>query len=250
LPKGFSLDVFLVDDGSSDGTDLAVNKEFPDVVIIKGTGDLYWNRGMYLAWETAVETKESFDYYLWLNDDVKLFLNSIEIILKDSLEDPLGNTLLCGVMSSEYRQKITYGGNDKNGNLLTPNGVESQDCIEINGNFVLITKQIFEKVGMLDPIFPHAIGDYDYGFRCITNQITCKITSQVVGYCEENPRLPVWCRPEVKFLNRMKSLYSPLGNSHPYYYTIYINRHFGLLRAIKNLISIHIRVIFPSLWKK
>ena len=249
LTKGFSLEIFLVDDGSTDGTAESVEKEFPKVKIIKGTGNLYWNRGMHLAWKTAAKTKD-YDFYLWLNDDVKLFDNSIDMILKDSLQDPLGNTLLCGVMSSEYQQKITYGGNDKNGNLLTPNGVESQKCFEINGNFVLVTKQIFEKVGMLDPIFPHAIGDYDYGFRCSANQFECKITSEVVAYCEENPKLPVWCRPEVKLIQRIKSLYSPLGNSHPYYYTIYMNRHFGFFRAFRNFITIHIRVLFPSLWKK
>jgi GT2 family glycosyltransferase len=249
LPKGFSLEVFLVDDGSTDGTAYAVKKDYPEVHIIQATGNLYWNRGMHLAWKTAVNTKE-YDFYLWLNDDVKLFANSIDTILKDSSQDPLGNTLICGVMSSEHEKKITYGGNDENGNLLIPNGNPTQKCIEINGNFVLVTKHIFEKVGTLDPLFPHAIGDYDYGFRCIANQIECKITSEVVGYCEENSKSPIWCRPEVNFFKRLRSLYSPLGNSHPYYYSIYINRHFGFVRAIRNFISIHIRVLFPSLWIK
>lgn len=250
VPNGYSFDVYLVDDGCTDGTPEAVAKQFPQVHVIQGNGSLYWNRGMHLAWKTAVETKQDYDYYLWLNDDVKLMHDSLEIILNDSLCDPIANTLICGVMASEKDGNITYGGKDKNTNLVIPNGTAPQDCIEVNGNFVLITKNIYDKVGMLDPIFPHAIGDYDYGFRCLAMGVHCKVSSQVVGYCESNPLLPVWCRPKIALTKRLKSLYSPLGNSHPYYYTIYINRHFGLFRAFKNYISIHIRVLFPSLWKQ
>ena len=45
----FALNVFLVDDGSSDGTGDAVRGAFPQVHVIDGTGDLYWNGGMRRA---------------------------------------------------------------------------------------------------------------------------------------------------------------------------------------------------------
>ena len=58
--------IFLVDDGSTDGTAKAVSACYPDVNIITGNGQLYWNRGMHLAWETA--SKNDFDFYIWIND--------------------------------------------------------------------------------------------------------------------------------------------------------------------------------------
>jgi GT2 family glycosyltransferase len=49
LPSDFQLDVFLVDDGSSDGTSKAVSEKFPSVNVIQGNGNLFWNQGMRLA---------------------------------------------------------------------------------------------------------------------------------------------------------------------------------------------------------
>ena len=49
LLNNFELDVFLTDDGCTDGTAEAVGKMFPQVHIIKGDGNLFWNRGMYMV---------------------------------------------------------------------------------------------------------------------------------------------------------------------------------------------------------
>lgn len=49
----FDVSVFLVDDGSSDKTGERVKANFPQVNAIKGTGALYWCKGMNLAWRTA-----------------------------------------------------------------------------------------------------------------------------------------------------------------------------------------------------
>ena len=61
------LSVYLVDDGSSDGTGEQVHERFPDVNVLKGDGSLFWNGGMHRAFGEAL--KVGFDYYLWLNDD-------------------------------------------------------------------------------------------------------------------------------------------------------------------------------------
>ena len=58
------LTVYLVDDGSSDGTGEEVRKLYPEVNVISGTGKLFWNRGMHRAFEEAL--KNRFDYYSFL----------------------------------------------------------------------------------------------------------------------------------------------------------------------------------------
>ena len=63
LGHEFILDLYLVDDNSSDGTADLIHAQFPLVNIIKGTGELYWNRGMHLAWETAAQ-KGTYTWYL------------------------------------------------------------------------------------------------------------------------------------------------------------------------------------------
>ena len=152
-------------------------------------------------------------------------------------------------MASAQTQELTYGGRASNEALIKPNNKFPQACYSINGNFVLVPKKVYELIGTLDPIFPHAIGDFDYGLRALKNGVKSYITSEIVGFCESNPQLPVWCRPEVSLKKRIQSLYSPLGNAHPYYYFIYEKRHFGILTAIKHYTSIHLRLLIPSLWK-
>ena len=67
LPNYLRLDIYLTDDGCTDGTPEAIKRQFPKVHIIKGDGNLFWNRGMYRAWEEAA--KQDYNFYLWLNDD-------------------------------------------------------------------------------------------------------------------------------------------------------------------------------------
>ena len=49
-----ALEVFLIDDGSTDGTSNAVSSLYPAVHLIAGDGNLYWNGGMRVAFAAAM----------------------------------------------------------------------------------------------------------------------------------------------------------------------------------------------------
>lgn len=156
VPEDYTFEVFLVDDGSTDGTSEGIQQQFPYVNIIQGDGNLYWNRGMHLAWETASKTKD-YDYYLWLNDDTFLREEAFQILLSQTFD----NAIVCGTTQSKLTQEMTYGGFRKNPDrLIVPDGSfqESDYC---NGNCVLIPKAVFQVLGNLDPVFHHAVGDFD-----------------------------------------------------------------------------------------
>lgn len=246
LPENVSIDVFLVDDGSTDGTSNSVRLNFPDVNVICGTGSLYWNRGMHLAWESAIKKKE-YDFYLWLNDDVTLFKTSIVDLLH--VANKKHDSIIVGVMIDEQiEDKITYGGKTSEGIALIPNG-KIQLCEGVfNGNLVLVPSLVKSEVGILDPIFPHAIGDIDYAMRARRNGFKTYIGPSASGFCSNNEFLPRWCLPNVPLIKRFKILYSPLGSAHPIYYFIYEFRYFGFFTAIKHFFSINLRAIFPRLW--
>lgn len=244
LPYNCEMEVFLVDDGSTDGTTESIKDQFPEVKIIQGNGNLFWNRGMHLAWDTAVRTKK-YDYYIWLNDDVELFPDAITNSIKTSEDN---NAIVVGTLRSGKGKNPTYGGRNEKGDLIIPEG-KPQNCQTFNGNFVIIPSWVYDKIGNLDKLFIHAIGDYDYALRAKKSGIISMTTPEYCGICERNLSLPQWCLPEVPFFKRLKALYSPLGNSHPYYYFIFIRRHYGIFLAFKHFLSIHLRLIFPTLWK-
>jgi GT2 family glycosyltransferase len=242
LDEVFTISVFLVDDGSTDGTAEAIKSKFPLVNLIKGNGNLYWNRGMHLAWDMAATTNQ-FDYYLWLNDDTFLEKDAIKMLLIRRFD----NGIVSGSTHSSINKQITYGGFKKNPNrLIEPNG-EFQSCDFFNGNCVLISKKVFELVGNLDPIFQHALGDFDYGLRAIKKGIELYIAPKFVGVCESHTEAPKWMSASVKLKERIKNLYSASSGCYPPEFFVYDKRHNGLISACFHYFTIHLRVMFPNL---
>jgi GT2 family glycosyltransferase len=79
LPAEMHLQTYLVDDASTDGTAAAVHAEYPNVHLIRGDGNLFWNGGMRRAFEAAQAADP--DYYLWLNDDTLLYPQAVNTLL-------------------------------------------------------------------------------------------------------------------------------------------------------------------------
>lgn len=220
------LEVYVVDDHSSDGTHASISKAFPEVNLIKGKGDLFWNRGMHLAWKHA--SKQKYDYYLWLNDDVVLYENCFEELF--ACVGILSNKgIVSGIVESTADpSKIIYGGTDKQQNILQPNG-RLQNISNMNGNVVLVPHAVFEKLGNLDPTFHHDLGDVDYGYRAQKMGISVCSTRTVIAKGQANDV----CRirmPNTTLKKRFKKLHTPLG-SPPKLNFYFRKRHFGFLNA-------------------
>lgn len=248
LPVEVSMEVWLTDDGCTDGTAEAVHKAFPLVNIVQGDGNLFWNRGMYRAWEAASLHRE-YDYYLWLNDDTELMECCIAELLEGARQTQ-DHAILVACVRSRTEERSTYGGRSLKGNgVVTPNG-ELQECATMNGNCVLVPKSVFAACGNLDWAFRHAIGDLDYGYRARKVGFRVLASKQWLAYCENNPHLPAWARTSVPFFKRLKNLYSPLGYAEPIPFYHYEKRNFGLFTALMHFVTIHIRVLFPGLWKQ
>ena len=186
--ENINLKVFLVDDGSVDGTKEHVNINFPQVNLIDGNGQLYWGGGTFLAWETALEDNIEYDYFLWVNDDTFLFEDAISILLASKKND---DDIITGSICDPITKKRTYGGAIFNRSFLRPlkynvvdiNG-KPQEIDTINGNAVLIPLTAFKKIGKFDKDLTHLGGDLDYSLRARKLDIKIFLTPSHIGTCK------------------------------------------------------------------
>lgn len=65
--SGLEVHIVVVDDGSTDGTSDAIRREFPEVEIFEGDGNLWFTAGTNRGIEAAL--KHEPDYVLCINDD-------------------------------------------------------------------------------------------------------------------------------------------------------------------------------------
>lgn len=248
-PLNYSFDIFLVDDGSSDGTANEVSNNFPSVKIIKGDGNLFWNKGMRLAWHTA-SSKYNYDYYIWLNDDSFLLNNAVKHLFEcyhQFLSKNNKEVVVVGACAeNDSTLKFSYGLRNQRKELI-PNGV-LQTGNMMNGNFVLVPNNIFKVVGNLSENFTHAMGDYDYGLRVVELGFQIITTKKYIAICESNKNLPDWCNPKINFFTRWRNFHSPLGLNIKEYKIF--RKRFNEYNYCLSIIKVYFRCFFPSLTKK
>ena len=246
LPDGCRMDVYLTNDGCTDGTPEAVRELFPDVNIIDGDGTLYWNRGMYTAWKAAASAY-AYDYYLWLNDDTFLYPNAIKSLIDCSeLEDD--RCIIVGsTVDTATRQRVTYGGRIK-GKGIAPVDGEMTKVDYFNGNIVLVPADVYQKLGNLDYYFTHSKGDFDYGMRARKAGIGSYQCGKALGECDLHPRIDKWCDPDVPFKKRWKLMQRP--NGMPPKETFHLEKQESFIKASIHYITIILRCIFPAIWVK
>ena len=223
LPQLSEADrVFLVDDGSTDGTGELVRTEFPEIRVIEADGTLYWAKGMHKAWMAAIGEGE-WESYLWLNDDAMLTEDAVDrMLLKGD-----GKSLVVGELCDKTGRPV-YG--------LNVNGW-------VNGNCVLVPKYVFEKVGMICGEYSHAWADSDYA--CRVKKAGCTIVGAgKVGTTEWHP-----IRPELagkSLSERWHLLFDPKGwNLHDLW--LYRRRNWSIFHAVASVVHMVFHVLFSRM---
>lgn len=177
-----NVQVIVVDDGSTDGTGEMISREFPDVVVLRGDGNLWWaeatNWGIRHAQQHEQEGQDTF--VLTLNDDTRIKPDYLQTLL-----DTYGQHKPCLVgsvsVNSDEPNKLEYAGTTfdlyvaKGRHLAENYNNDYQELIRrttfvksdsLPGRGTLIPMRVFDAIGLFDSRnYIHYMADIEFSVR-------------------------------------------------------------------------------------
>lgn len=187
--------VIVVDDGSTDETAATLAQHYPEVVVVTGTGNLFWTAGVNRGIERALALGA--DRVLTLNNDVLTAPDFVAQMLAAAAQRP---TAVLGAYELDAATgEAIYGGEqldfrtntrrDLLQEIPAAQRVGLHPVTYLPGRGLLIPKAVIDKVGLFDEKrLPHYLADFDYtsvarraGFEVLINY-----AAQLSTYPEES----------------------------------------------------------------
>lgn len=208
LPAEVELRLWLMDDGSTDGTGAAVRAQWPGATVLEGDGTLFWNQGMRQAWLAA--TRDDPDYYFLANDDTVFVPEALADLLALA-GPPTARRIAVALVADPATGRPAYGGVSGDGRRVMPGGGSPHRVETFNGNGVLIPRVVWQEMGVLHDRYRHSMGDYDYGFQARRRGIEIWVSGEILGQCAPNPVAGTWRDRRLPRRERFRKLASPKG---------------------------------------
>lgn len=217
----------IVDDGSTDGTSDMIIQEYPDVLLLREKGDLWWAEATNVGIRYAL--KEGADYIMTLNDDTLPEPDYIEKMLYWSNKEP---EALLGALAVDVDSGITLYGGEKR-EWSTGKGINLLDTIPKDkqyglhavdffpGRGLLIPVKVFTKIGFYDSKnFPQTVADNDFTYRAAKSgyDIYCNYDAKIKIYPDESATVKLRNKRSLK--NYYNHLFGIRGGGNLKWFTI------------------------------
>ncbi|WP_432812189.1 glycosyltransferase family 2 protein [Pantanalinema sp. GBBB05] len=176
----------VVDDGSTDGTQAAIQALHPSVTVLTGDGNLWWTGAIALGMNYAIE--QGADYLIWLNDDCYPQPGAIAKLVTacrsqpnliaggQSLDPETGQPSYGGIICANYHVTHVHTANDSD-----------LECDGLAGNFVCIPKSVVDRIGYPDPRrCPHYYEDVVYTHQAKSQGYQLRILHRAIAQCKDD----------------------------------------------------------------
>ncbi len=250
LSGDMQIDIFLTDDGSTDGTAEAVKQFYPLAHVFNSDGSLFWAGGMRNSWRNAL--KHNPDYYLLLNDDTTLLENTITILLKGCKDHNSRPAVCIGSTADPETGKRSYGGRKLTSkrswrdDQVIFSDTEYLACDVANANIMMVPAEVVKKVGILSDSYTHGLADYDYTLKVNKGGFKVLVAPGYLGTCV-NDHGHNWKSHKTSLSERIQYLKSPKGLAYREY-MIFIKKHFPLSYP-SAFIKVWMKTFFPFIWE-
>lgn len=222
----------IVDDGSTDGTGEVVKKEFPEVIYLSTSGNLFWTATTNVGIKYALEHGAS--YVMTLNNDTLATEDFLEKMMFWAKKE--SSALLGALALDAVTKKPVFGGriiswkNHSIRYLLSELPDDRQNGLhkvnQFPGRGLLIPKEVFNRIGLFEEVqLPHYMADLDFTHQAIKNRykVYCNYDAKILIYPEESgDRINRKARSVKGYINH---LFGIKGGGNLKNFTIYARRN-------------------------
>jgi GT2 family glycosyltransferase len=185
----------VVDDGSTDETAAALARDYPEVDVVTGDGNLFWTAGVNMGIRHALALGA--DRVMTLNNDVIAAPDFVAQMLAAAAQHP---TAVLGALEFDADSGATiYGGErldfrtNTTYNLLNEIPASQRTGLHpvtyLPGRGLLIPRVVTDKIGLFDEKrLPHYLADFDYTSvaRRAGFPVYCNYDAKLSTYPEES----------------------------------------------------------------
>lgn len=177
------LNVIVVDNGSTDGSQEIIKKKYPEIDFIQSHVNLGFGRANNIGIEKAY--KQDADFIFLLNQDAWIESDSIEKLIEANIQNPEFGILSPLHMNGEGTH-LDYGF-ERGISKIDINQIKQLKSTPIEVPFVnaaiwLISRKCIEVVGGFNPVFFHYSEDDNYIQRLNYHKLKIGILPTVIGF--------------------------------------------------------------------
>lgn len=253
-----NLRIIIVDDGSTDGTKMWIEKKYPETIIINGNGNLWWTGSIHKGISYALKSAKVNDYILTINSDCtfnKEYIKNIvnfsnkykkaiigSVAYDPNTSKPADAGVFIDWKSYDFKSNIGMLSNQKK-------TYHKVDALSTKGT--LYPVELFKNIGNFDKKkFPHYLSDYEFSIRARNFGYKLLVDHKSVIYSDPK-HTGLQASTKIKFIDIKSLFFSKKSKANIKDHILFIftcapnkfkmNSYIGLFRKItKSILKIRI----------